>query len=87
MLRNMMDVLLSLEGEYILSTRLGGQDASPRDKVGEVLQILDYPTYVTQIRTTGATRTVRLERIAADGLTSPHSPRGSVVDGVASRTR
>ena len=40
-----MDVLLSLEGEYILSTRLGGQDASPRDKVG----ILNYQIHVTQI--------------------------------------
>ena len=29
-----MDILLSLEGEYILSTSLGGHDASPRDKVG-----------------------------------------------------
>ena len=26
--RNVLDVLLSLESEYILSTRLGGQDAS-----------------------------------------------------------
>jgi hypothetical protein len=30
-----MDVLLSLEGEYILSTRLRGQEASPGDKVGD----------------------------------------------------
>ena len=45
----MMDVLLSLEGEYILSTRLGGQDASPGDKVGDGLQILDYQIQVSQI--------------------------------------
>jgi hypothetical protein len=45
----MMDVLLSLKGEYILSTRLGGQQASPGDKVGEGLQILDYQIQVTQI--------------------------------------
>ena len=49
LLRNMMDVLLSLEGEYILSTRLEGQDASPGDKVGDGLQILDYQIQVSQI--------------------------------------
>ena len=45
----MMDVLLSLEGEYILSTRLEGQDVSPGDKVGDGLQILDYQIHVSQI--------------------------------------
>ena len=45
----MMDVLLSLEGEYIFSTRLGGQEASPGDKVEDGLQILDYQTHVAQI--------------------------------------
>src|SRR4051812_32766384 len=49
LLRNIMDVLLSLEGEYILSTRLGGQEASPGDKVGDGLQILDYQIQVSQI--------------------------------------
>ena len=32
-----MSALLSLEGEYILSTRLEGKDASSRDKVGDGL--------------------------------------------------
>ena len=49
LLLNIMDVLLSLEGEYILSIRLGGQDASLRDKVGDGLQILDYQIHVSQI--------------------------------------
>ena len=49
LLRNMMDVLLSLEGEYILSTRLGGQDASPEDKVEDGLEILNYQIQVSQI--------------------------------------
>ena len=49
LLQNMMDVLLSLEGEYILSTRLGGQEASPGDKVEDGLQILDYQIHVSQI--------------------------------------
>ena len=40
-----MDVLLSLEGEYILSTRLGGQDASLRDKVDE-----DYKSQTTKYK-------------------------------------
>ena len=44
-----MDGLLSLEGEYILSTRLGGQEASPGDKVEDGLKILEYQIHVTQI--------------------------------------
>ena len=47
--RHALDVLLSLESEYISSTRLGGQDASPGDKVGEGLQNLDYQIHVSQI--------------------------------------
>ena len=47
LLRNMMDVLLSLEGEYILSTRLEGQEASPENKIVDTLQILNYQIHVS----------------------------------------
>ena len=63
----MMDVLLSLEGEYILSTRLGGQDASPRDKVGDGLQILDYQSICNP----------------NISLTSPRSRSGSVANNMS----
>ena len=51
------------------------------------LYTLTSPTVVAvAVQTTGASRTVRPERIAADRLTSPRNHSGSVVDNAASWT-
>jgi hypothetical protein len=39
----MLDDVLSLSGEYINGTTLGGQEGSPRDKVSS-----DYKSYITK---------------------------------------
>ena len=48
-LAELVDVVLSLMGEYIWEYKLGGQEVSPRDKVGAGLQILNYQICATVI--------------------------------------